>query len=171
MKDSKGYGRESTRIQIKEKDLLVCSWCKQMKPQSDFHKDSSNKYGKAYYCKSCANEKSRIFYKTIDKIKRRQVQRNAHLKRTFGITLEEFNTIYSNQEGLCNICSIPLQKIGTYTHVDHDHKTNKVRGILCTNCNRGLGHFQDNILNLKNAVKYLKKHSINVDDTKEGRQI
>jgi hypothetical protein len=57
------------------------------------------------------------------------------------------------QGGLCAICEGPLER----PHVDHDHTTGKVRGILCFNCNAGLGKFQDNVAVMAAAVEYLRK--------------
>lgn len=71
--------------------------------------------------------------------------------------------IYNSQKGACFICNYELlpstnikEKQAT---VDHDHKTGKVRGILCHNCNRGLGMFKDDIFRLKKAVRYLNKNN------------
>ncbi len=74
-----------------------------------------------------------------------------------------------SQDGLCGICRLPETRVvksgnRKYTNpiaprlaVDHNHVTNKNRGLLCAKCNIGLGHFQDSIENLEAAVAYLKK--------------
>lgn len=67
----------------------------------------------------------------------------------------DFLNLLSAQNGLCAICESPLI-LGRTTHVDHNHKTNFIRGILCSNCNLGLGRFKDSIVNLENAILYLK---------------
>lgn len=168
-KNEQGYGREGIRyIDSTHKE---CSSCSEVKPHKDFHKDKNNIRGKglAYYCKVCANKKGKVFHETKNKSNpdyKNQV-RKQYLKRTFGITEEEFLLRLNQQNGKCLICGVGLLEIGTHTHIDHDHKTNKIRGILCTNCNRGLGHFKDNILNLRMAISYLEKHNINVADIKE----
>lgn len=56
------------------------------------------------------------------------------------------------QDYLCAICKVPIKE---NAHLDHDHETNKVRGLLCSTCNIGLGLFRDNIKNLKSAIEYL----------------
>ena len=71
--------------------------------------------------------------------------------------LEQFQKIKDEQNESCAICNAKL-KAGFMVHVDHDHKTGEVRGILCRWCNTGLGNFKDSIDNLKSAVKYLKKY-------------
>lgn len=77
--------------------------------------------------------------------------RNTKLKQNYGISLEEFNMLLGKQNGLCAIC-----KINKGTHVDHSHDTKKVRGILCNNCNAGIGMLKDNINFLANAITYLE---------------
>jgi len=79
--------------------------------------------------------------------------RNKALKENFGITLEEFRERLSKQDGLCAICSLEPG-----THLDHNHATGKIRGILCNTCNRGLGLFKDNRSVLDNAIRYLKNN-------------
>lgn len=67
------------------------------------------------------------------------------------------------QDGLCKICSKELYlfspKKSTTAHVDHDHKTGKVRGLLCQECNTGLGKFNDNVGLFYRAIEYLKNNS------------
>lgn len=95
--------------------------------------------------------------------KNKKVEKNSHLKRKFGVTLEEYNIMYKNQNKACAICLKPETKIFSKTGkvcdlaVDHCHKTGKVRGLLCWNCNTSLGKFKDSVENLERAIKYLKK--------------
>jgi len=81
--------------------------------------------------------------------------RNYHLKRRYGITAADADVILAAQEGLCAICRVALAG-----HVDHDHVTGKVRGLLCCNCIGGLGQFKDRIDVLEAAVKYLQVHGL-----------
>lgn len=82
---------------------------------------------------------------------------NNRLVKEFGITLEQYNDILKKQGGKCAICGTDrIPKGKKMLFVDHCHKTNKVRGILCHNCNMGLGHFMDNVESLKNAIAYLE---------------
>jgi hypothetical protein len=76
--------------------------------------------------------------------------RNYKLIQKYGITETEFDSILEDQGGLCAIC---LKRPGT--QVDHDHKTGKVRGILCLKCNAGLGALKDNLQLVWSAVDYL----------------
>ena len=79
--------------------------------------------------------------------------REQKLKKRYGLTEEQYNTILAEQEGKCGIC-----KRYRRLSVDHDHKTGKNRGLLCSNCNSGLGLFEENQNVLTSAKQYLQKH-------------
>lgn len=79
------------------------------------------------------------------------------LKRKFGITIEDYNQMFDDQEGCCAICGKHQSEFKTVFAVDHDHETCEVRGLLCSKCNIGIGNLQDNIIILEKAIKYLKK--------------
>lgn len=82
--------------------------------------------------------------------------RNTVLLRKYGITLADFKQMLVVQGGVCAICDgTDIQGTGDW-HVDHDHATGKVRGVLCSFCNTGLGMFKDNPKALMKAVRYLK---------------
>lgn len=87
--------------------------------------------------------------------------KNNDLLKMHKITLEEYNTLLKKQNGVCAICGNPeyvTMADGKPRNlaVDHNHETGKIRGLLCTNCNKGLGHFKDNIEKLKIAINYLE---------------
>lgn len=73
--------------------------------------------------------------------------------RKYGLSLLEYNEMFESQGSVCAICKKPSDK--PY-HIDHNHTTGKIRGILCGNCNRGLGLFKDSIEALLNAARYLR---------------
>jgi hypothetical protein len=83
------------------------------------------------------------------------------LKCKYGITLEQYNEIFNRQNGKCAICKRDksCSKYNTL-NVDHNHITNKIRGLLCNNCNLGLGYFKDSKDLLNAAINYL----INIGD-------
>jgi protein-arginine kinase activator protein McsA len=113
--------------------VKLCSECQESRPLSGFHKMSSAPDGLQYICKACrADLRSIQFY---------------------GISLEDKQSLVVNQGGLCAICETPL----TRAHTDHDHQTNLVRGILCPDCNKGLGLFKDSQRSLSRAIGYLGK--------------
>jgi hypothetical protein len=88
-------------------------------------------------------------------------RRQWSMKNWYGITVEEFDRMFDEQNGQCAICSVALVKFKAEkqktAHVDHCHETKKVRGILCNECNRGLGEFKDDVHALEQAILYLKK--------------
>jgi hypothetical protein len=83
------------------------------------------------------------------------------LKTAYGITLIQYNEMLTKQNNVCYICHKPetVVKYGKVQNlaVDHNHVTNRVRGLLCTCCNRGLGLFKNNIDSLLRAVDYIKE--------------
>lgn len=82
--------------------------------------------------------------------------RKHHLKSRYGITPEDEQRIWDAQEGCCAVCRNPfVARNYRQMHIDHDHKTGRVRGFLCINCNHGLGNFGDSIALLQAAVRYL----------------
>lgn len=102
-----------------------------------------------------------IPYKYEDEGKRREYLKGYRLKTKFGITLDEYNQILERQDYGCAICSSrkasgPLEN-GSFP-VDHDHKTGKVRGLLCNKCNTGLGLFKENEDLLLKAIGYLRNN-------------
>jgi hypothetical protein len=84
---------------------------------------------------------------------------SAYLKRTYGITIEDYEAMYAEQEGTCAICSgegfVMKQSHNMKLVVDHCHETGRVRGLLCHNCNRALGLLKDSTDSLRAAINYL----------------
>lgn len=83
------------------------------------------------------------------------------LKYKYGISLEEYDILFQKQNGVCAICGKNKKeqrgKRNDCLSIDHDHKTGKIRGLLCSTCNWGLGQFRDDPLLLLKAIEYLKK--------------
>jgi len=86
-----------------------------------------------------------------------QKRKNKHLLEKYGVTLERYDTLLENQDGKCAICRISRGERAYAFSVDHDHDTEEVRGLLCTNCNLGLGLFKDSSELLVLAAKYLHR--------------
>ena len=83
------------------------------------------------------------------------VDRRSKLKK-FGLTLEDYELLLKNQNGVCAICkNRESSKMTSNLSVDHSHETGKVRGLLCARCNAGLGLLKDDIGCLQNAISYL----------------
>ncbi len=75
-------------------------------------------------------------------------------KRRYGISLERYNQLLESQGGVCAICG-GVNENGKQLSVDHDHSSGEVRGLLCTNCNSGIGHFKDDTGLLQKARDYI----------------
>lgn len=78
----------------------------------------------------------------------------------YGLSVEKYNELLKQQRGRCAICGVVATRKNTRwggLNIDHDHKTGKVRGLLCTACNGGLGFFHDNIEKMLKAIEYLKR--------------
>ena len=143
-----------------------------VKLSQKYRKDNLDKVKKSqknYYQRNKDKIKLRVKkYAKLNKVKlsnsrkiyylnNKELFKDRQLKRNFGISLMEYNKIKENQNNKCAICKINNEKNKVF-HTDHNHTTGKVRGLLCTNCNIGIGQFKDNILILKNAIIYLKKY-------------
>ncbi len=92
-----------------------------------------------------------------------QVRKQFWLKKLYGLTLADFDRMLTEQGGLCAICRQPPTEAVNQTgqrglHVDHDHATGAVRGLLCTNCNGSLGKMKDSPELLRAAADYLEQH-------------
>lgn len=83
-------------------------------------------------------------------------KRMAYIEKRYGITYLDFEAMEATQAGLCKICKRPPDGRFDRLHVDHDHKTGKVRGLLCHGCNVSLGRFQDKPEWLDAAAAYLR---------------
>lgn len=111
-------------------------------------------------CKSSANYKLKNKYK--DKLRKEdpekyyRMRRHEQLRRYYKISLVEYEELLEKQGGGCAICG--KKESLSAMPVDHCHKTNKFRGILCHWCNKGLGQFFDNTDTMLKAVEYLRKH-------------
>lgn len=102
------------------------------------------------YKKTQAGNLSNIKYRSKPEVKEKY--ENYRLKVRYGITTKEYWDLVAKQNGVCAICN---KSDGKKLHIDHNHTSNKVRGLLCGSCNRGLGMFKDNIYTMEKAIKYL----------------
>lgn len=85
----------------------------------------------------------------------RRAVKSTKLKRGYGITIEEYESLLASQNGACAICLLPASSFTQMLCVDHDHRTNAIRGLLCHRCNRAIGLLQDNIEAMLRAVDYI----------------
>lgn len=121
------------------------------------NKEQRKEYSRKWHKENRDNETDQ------DRKDRRRHQYNVTIKRRYNIDPEEFFKIGESQKWKCAICGIQLDRPESgkknVCHLDHDHITNKVRGILCKKCNFAIGLFDDNIEVLLSAIEYLEKHS------------
>jgi len=87
---------------------------------------------------------------------RTRTGRSRHLWETYRLTIEDYNQMFADQQGCCDICGIHQSETKRF-HVDHCHTTGQVRGLLCCDCNIGLGRFKDDTETLANAIVYLQR--------------
>lgn len=151
--------------------MKICYLCNIEKSLEEFYKDSRHPDGKEKRCRECVlkmrtknyyknhevnREKARIKANNFRK-NNKGYQRKYDLKRTYGITEEDYEKMLKEQNYGCKICNSKDPKGKTkWFNVDHCHNSGQVRGLLCTGCNLGLGAFKDNIEFMEAAIKYLK---------------
>jgi hypothetical protein len=138
--------------------MKQCSQCKEIKEDSCFVKSKKTLSGLASECKECkkkylVNKEYHKEYYALNKESINKKHRNNHLFRNYGITIEEYEDLKEKQNNKCAICGCTPTR--SY-HVDHCHYTGEVRGLLCNNCNAGIGKLQDNVNILEKAIKYLQ---------------
>ncbi|HEX6472390.1 MAG TPA: endonuclease domain-containing protein, partial [Streptosporangiaceae bacterium] len=125
--------------------MKYCAKCGETKPLSEFGRNRANKSGLVDYCRPCHNaataETKRKIYGS---------ERSYLLMRRYGLTADAVAERQMVQLDRCLIC-----RREATLHVDHDHATGKVRGLLCFNCNNGLGQFRDDPERLRRAADYL----------------
>lgn len=116
-----------------------CSKCLESKNVSNFVKAKNTMDGLSSSCKKC--------------------QRNYACIKNYGITLEDYDNLLKSQGGKCACCRKNQEEHEKTFHIDHCHKTGKVRGIVCFHCNSALGMIKDSIETTENIISYLKKAS------------
>ena len=134
----------------------ICLTCGASKSADRFSTDKSRKDGLCNRCKSCVAVYSKKYYQ-LPKVKAKTLKygRNRHLLLSYGITFRQKQKMKGVQEGKCMICRENLED-GIYTHVDHNHETGEVRGILCSSCNLMIGLSKDNPDILREAASYIE---------------
>ena len=141
--------------------MKECCTCKQFKPLDDFSKNKATKDTLNKRCKTCHNTACNKFYRrdpeNSKRIMRRQNIRIYWPHLSLNDALKAYEDMKQFQNNACAICKISLDENEKRAYIDHDHDTGKVRGLLCSHCNSGLGFFKDNLDSLENAKNYLIK--------------
>lgn len=136
--------------------MKTCSRCQETKPTSEFYAHGPSRDGRHPQCKACRRTyELERYHAGPGKL----VRRLYLLRKNYGLSGDDFEAMLAEQAGACAICR--LEPDGRHSrshvlHVDHDHETGAVRGLLCSECNRGLGAFGDNPERLRAALTYLE---------------
>jgi Autographiviridae endonuclease VII len=160
-----------------------CNVCGELKPLDDFYRASGMRDGHRNDCKPCnlAAKKARtalVPQANLERVKRWQrenperlnayrreyrrrperkvADRDGHLRRKYGITIDDYEHMLDEQGGGCRICGAPPPDGGSL-HVDHDHETDVVRGLLCFKCNNAIGLFAEEYELFQRAADYLDR--------------
>lgn len=145
-------------------EARVCTKCGEKKPTSEFYRHKHSKSGFYSVCTKCTLKHQNKYYCKHDQQRKeyanqyRSNHRDTILKynrdkrfKKYGLTKDQFLEILDRQNNLCAIChkKPPVD-------IDHDHRTGRVRGILCRRCNAAIGVFDDSIDLLRNSISYLE---------------
>lgn len=179
---------EKNRQEAEARGNEVCSRCGKEQPLSEFAKDPRGKDGRSPRCRSCTRayarawihtqtgKEARARYQQTPKYqesmkrsrgkwqdanpgKMAESRRKWQLRKKFDLGVDEFNRMVAARGGNCDCCGKKVQ--GTM-HVDHDHSApdNPIRGLLCKQCNTGIGLLGDDVAGLERALAYLRRTSV-----------
>ena len=101
-------------------------------------------------------EKRKRIGADVPGMKNIRMGRKQSLKVRYNLTEEQVIEMHNKQEGLCAICGSTISKCNQ--HIDHDHKTGKIRGLLCSRCNHAIGYFNDNPEYMEAGAKYIRNN-------------
>ena len=138
-------------------------WANYKKNNPDWRKRRAT-YQKKY------KEENLDIIRLKDKLKAREPERkaailNARRLRVYGVSANDYDKMFKEQNGVCFICNKPQRKkVHKHLFVDHCHTTNKIRALLCNNCNTGIGMFEESIQTMKDAIAYLELFNKNNSD-------
>lgn len=165
-------------------DQKLCTQCKKIKPLDQFYRRKRAKDGRTSECKECRNaaakqwkidnperaqetERNRVRDYSREIVRTKEFRatpegkrrtRGYRLKAEYGISLEQYEALLGEQAGVCAICHRPPSgenHVNRYLHVDHDHVTGKIRGLLCHPCNVAIGLLGDDPERIQSAASYV----------------
>lgn len=140
---------EKIKELIDNKTLKICKKCYNVKEVSEF------------YLKKCKNNRQNRFHhicKKCHNIRPDGYITNYIRKLKFNISKEEYDLILKSQNNCCAICNKNRELFKRDFAIDHCHKSNKIRGLLCTRCNIGIGMLQEDLSIMDSAIKYILKY-------------
>lgn len=130
--------------ELRSTGSMTCSKCGSKKPESEFWRDKNKYTGRGYSCKQCRGYR----------------YQESCMKSKYGVDREWYKATLESQGGVCAICGSTRPDKSGFKRmfaIDHDHVSGKVRGLLCCECNLGIGQLGDNIGRLRAAIVYLEK--------------
>ena len=158
-----------------------CKKCGDIKPVSEFYRATGTRDGLRGQCKACEDARHKAWYRqnqkraigyakrwqeaNAERVRDYQRQyradhaqqfREGHLRRVFDLTGAEYQALLDAQGGGCALCG-RAPRVGRSLHVDHNHETGAVRGLLCFRCNVGIGHLGEDTLRIADAIVYLAR--------------
>lgn len=142
-------------------EIRTCRDCGRVGPASEFRRRRN-------VCPSCANAYKKAWkLANPDKVAASLLRQSARIAqaeirrraRNNGLDPEMVAAYYNAHDGRCEICGNPPRPGGRDLNMDHDHATGEFRGMLCDNCNAGIGRFKDDTMRLESAILYLKRHA------------
>jgi hypothetical protein len=163
--------------------MKTCKVCGETKPFEDFYRNKLGRDGVRPECKACNLAARKAKYAAnpepyIARVKkwqqenserlnayrreynqrpeRKRAERDGHLRRKYGIGVDDYERMLLSQDGGCAICGDPGPDTGSL-HVDHDHASRHVRGLLCVSCNNALGAFRESFDIFQAAADYLDR--------------
>ena len=141
--------------------MRICKTCNEEKEITEFPKRTGYKDGIRPHCKECRRKyQLNSYYENRHKHPYDYVKnRDDKLKRIYGISYQEYLIMLEAQGGCCAICGTNDTGKRKAFAVDHCHETGNVRGLLCSNCNTGIGNLRDDIGLLERAIEYLRNTS------------
>ena len=147
------------RSQVFTDTHKLCPDCGETKLLAEFSPDSATSSGRATYCKRCQCKRASAGLKrrTTEQIEQARLRRRRRtVERGYGITLEQYDAILAAQGGGCVCGARHPGGRWRHFHVDHDHATGRVRGVLCHGCNTALGLADEDPHRLRVLADYLE---------------
>jgi Recombination endonuclease VII len=166
-----------------DQPVKACNNCGELKSLDCFYGNPRGRGGLRPECKDCTKQRRRDWYlrnrerevervrqwalanpdKIADRIaaargsaQKKLADRKSHLKRKYGLSLEDYERMFAAQGGVCAICLETRPEERTL-HVDHDHETGAIRGLLCFRCNNAIGDLREDFDLFQRAADYLDR--------------
>lgn len=143
--------------------LRQCAKCRRWKSPRSFHRRFDRGKGWQSHCMDCKREIKRARRrKLVVRSREKEQNRLSVLKAVYGLSAHRWAKLMRAQKGRCAICGkkeTSVVKGGLASlSVDHNHRTGRIRGLLCRKCNTGLGMFKDSVKTMKAAITYLRRN-------------